>query len=107
MKVLKIPSLKKGGENYQSFKKLFRAYARKLNFLECLNEGVDTTSEQQAACYADLLLATKYEDDHSYFAGIDEEDEHAGTLAWCVLMDVYDDEGVHIRCELMEEYNRK
>ena len=67
---------------------------------------MDTTSEQQAACYADLLLATD-EDDHSYFAGIDEEDEHAGTLAWCVLMDVYDDDGVHRKCELMEEYNRK
>ena len=58
MKVLKIPSLKKGGENYQSWKRLFRAYARKLKFLECLNEGVDTTSEQQAACYDDKFVLT-------------------------------------------------
>lgn len=105
VKTVKLPKLDEGGKNFQVWKRLFKAYAKTGKYSVALREGAETTPEQQGNLYSALYLAVD-ESDIYLFEHIDEENENCGTLAWCALLDNYENDGVHRINDLKREFNR-
>jgi len=102
METVKVPFLQDSSK-YFPWKKKFQAYSHIKEFGAALNSDEGCTQLQQDKLIGSLMMSVddKY---HSIFSDIDIGEHECGTRAWKALVEFMEDDGVHSKGELWEEF---